>query len=86
MNQMVLVLFSEAIQLCAERDLKLIRSSAIISPYLAELIRHNKSNAAFLHDIVIFSPFYLSDATFVISSFKLGPELQKLISDAMIIP
>ena len=75
MNQMMLVLFSEAIQFYAERDLKLIRSSAIISPYLAELIRHNKWSAAFLHDIVIFSPFYLSNATFVISSFNLRPEL-----------
>ena len=75
MNQMVLVLYSEAIQFYAKRDLKLIRSSAIISPYLAELKRHNKSNAALLHDIAIFSPFYLSDAMFVISSFELGPEL-----------
>ena len=38
---MVFVLCNRTIQLKAERDLKLSRLLAIISPYLAELIKHN---------------------------------------------
>ena len=50
-------------------------------------MKHNKSNTAFLHEIVIiFSPIYLSEATYVISSFNLMTELQELIPDAIIIP
>ena len=47
-------------------------------------MKHNKTNTAFLHGIVIiFSPIYLSEATPVISSFNLMTEL---IPDAIIIP
>ena len=39
-------------------------------------MKHNKSNTAFLHAVVIiFSPIYLSEATDVISSFNLITEL-----------
>ena len=70
-----------------ERDLKLTRLPAIISLYLAKFMKHNDSNTAFLHEIVIiFSPIYLSEATYVISSFNLMAELYKLIPDAIIIP
>ena len=63
------------------------RLSALISPYLAKFMKHNKSNTAFLHEIVItFSPVYLSETTYVISSFKLRKELLELIPDAIIIP
>ena len=87
---MVFVLYSGIIQFWAKRYLKLTRfgKSAIISLYLATFIKHNKSNTAFLHDIVIiFSPFYLSETTYVISSFNLMTvyKLQKLIPVAMII-
>ena len=42
-------------------------------------MKHNKSNTAFLHEIVIiFSPIYLSGATYVISSFNLITVLQEL--------
>ena len=52
-----------------EPDLKLTRLSAVISPYLAKFMKHNKSNTAFLREIVIiFSPIYLSEAIYVISS------------------
>ena len=71
MNQLVLVLCSGTIHFCAERDLKLTRLSAIISPYLAKFMKHNKSDTTFLHEIVIiFSPIYLSETTYVISSFN----------------
>ena len=70
MNQMVFVLYSGTIQPKVERDLTLTRLSGIISPYLAKLIKHNKSNTALLHDIVTtFSPFYLSDTTYVMNQF-----------------
>ena len=36
--------------------------------------------------VIIFSGIYLSEATYVISSFNLMTELQKLILDAIIIP
>ena len=49
MNQVVFVLYSRKIQFYVERDLKLARFPAIISPYLAKSVKHNKSNAAFLH-------------------------------------
>ena len=75
MNQLVLVLCSETIYFCAERDLKLTRLSAIISPYLAKFMKHDKSNKASLCEIVIiFSPIYLSEATYDISSFHLMTE------------
>ena len=71
MNQMVLVLYSGTIQFWAERDLKL---SALISPYLAKFMKHNKST--FLREIVIvFSLVYFSGATFLITSFNLMTEL-----------
>ena len=39
-------------------------------------MKHNKSDGAFLHGIVIiFSPIYLSEATYVISQFNLMIEL-----------
>ena len=58
-NQMVLVLHSGTIQLLVERSLKLIRLMAIISPYLASLTNHNKTNTAVLHEIVrFFFPFF----------------------------
>ena len=61
---MVFLLYSGTIQLWTECDLKLTRLSAIISPYLAKFMKHNKSNTTFVHDIVnIFSPIYLSEAT-----------------------
>ena len=39
-------------------------------------MKRNKSNTAFLHEIVIiFAPVYLSEATYVTSSFNLMTEL-----------
>ena len=71
MNQVLLSLV-DAIQLEAESDLKLTRLAAIISPYLSKFITHTKLNAAFLYEVVvIFSPFYLLETTYVISSFNL---------------
>ena len=50
-------------------------------------MKHNKSNTAFLYEIVfIFFPIYLSEATYVISSFNLMAELYELLPDAIIIP
>ena len=87
MNQMVIFLHSETIQFFAERDLKVTRLSALISPYLAKLMKHNKLNATFLHEIVnMFSIIYVSEVTFVISSFNLIAELRELSPDAIIIP
>ena len=64
-------LYSGTIPFEAERDLKLTRLSALISPYLTKLMKHNKSNTTFLREIVIMvSLIYLSEATYVISSFK----------------
>ena len=57
MNQMVFLLYSETIQFQAERDLKLTRLSAHISPYLAKFMKHNKSNTAFLHEIMLLFQF-----------------------------
>ena len=69
MNQIVFVLYSGTIRFQSERDLKLNIFSALISTYLAKFMKHNKSNTAFLHEIVIiFIPIYLSEATYVISS------------------
>ena len=48
-------------------------------------MKHNKSNIAFVHEIVIIF-VHLLEATNVISSFNLKIELQKLIPDAMFIP
>ena len=73
---MMLVLYSGTNQFQAEQDLKLTRLSAIISPSLAKFMKRNKFNTAFLHEIVItFSSIYLSEATYVISSFNLMTEL-----------
>ena len=72
MNEMEFVLYSGPIQFKAERDLKLTRLSVLISPYLAKFVKHNKSNTAFLREIVtIFSPIYLLEVTYVISSKSL---------------
>ena len=69
---MVFVLCSGAIQLYAERDLKLTRLSAIISHCMVRFMKYSKFNTAFLHYIVItFSPIYLSEAAYVISQFNL---------------
>ena len=47
---------------------------------------HNKSSTALLHEIdFTFSPIYLSEATYVISSFNLMTVLNELIADAIII-
>ena len=72
MNQMVFLLYSGIIQPQAERDLKLARLSAIISPYLFKFMKHHKSNTALVHKIVsTFSPIYSSRVTYVINSFNL---------------
>ena len=64
-------LYSGTIPFEAECDLKLTRLSALISPCLTKLMKHNKSNTTFLREIVIMvSLIYLSEATYVISSFK----------------
>ena len=45
----------------------------------------NKSNTAFLHEsVIIFPPIYLTQATYMISSFNLMTELQESIPDAII--
>ena len=67
--------------------MQMTRLLVIISPYLAKFMKQNKSNTAFLREIVvIFSLIYLSEDTYVISSFNLMTELQELIPDAIIIP
>ena len=51
--------------------------SAVIPLYLAKVVKHNKSNTVFLHDIfVIVSSFYLSEITYVIrgKNFELIPD------------
>ena len=64
-------LYSGTIPFEAEFDLKLTRLSALISPCLTKLMKHNKSNTTFLCEIVIMvSLIYLSEAPYVISSFK----------------
>ena len=76
MNQMVFVLHNGTIQLLLESDLTFARLSAIISPYLAKFMKHEKSNAEFLYEtVIIFSKMYLSEATYEISSFSLMTEL-----------
>ena len=80
MNQIVFVLFSGTTQFKAECVLKLTRLSALIFPYLTKFMKHNKSNTAFFHKIVITcSQVYLLEATYVISTFNL---LTESISDA----
>ena len=72
MNQALFVLYSETIHFQAERDRRLGGLSALISPYLAKFMKHNKSNTAFLLEIVIiFFPIYVPEATNVISSFNI---------------
>ena len=62
---MELVLYGGTIQFYTERDLQLTTLSALISPYLAKFMKHNKSNAAIWSEIVInFSPIYLLEATY----------------------
>ena len=69
-----------------ERDLKMTRLSALSSPDLAKFVKYNKWNISFLRELVIiFSPIYLLEAIFVISSFNLMTVLQELIPDAIII-
>ena len=48
-------------------------------------MKHNKSNIAFVHEIVIIF-FHLLESTNVISSFNLKIESQKLIPDVMFVP
>ena len=55
------------------------RLSALISPYLAKFMKHNKQNTALLHEIVI----SFSEVTCMISSFNL---MRDLIPDAVIVP
>ena len=48
----------------------------MISRYLAKFMKHDKSNTVLSRDLVIiFSPMYLSEAAYVISSFSLRTEL-----------
>ena len=54
---MVFVLYSGTIQCYVEYDLKLARLSALISPYLGKFMKYNKSNTAFLCEIVITNSF-----------------------------
>ena len=76
MNQLVFVWYSGTIQPKAEHDLKLTRLSVLLLLFLAKFMKHDKSNAAFLLEIVIiFSPICLSGATYVVSSFNLMTEL-----------
>ena len=76
MNQIVFVLHSGTTQLQVERDLILTRLSAIISPHMAKFVKYNKLNTAILHGIIIiFSPCYLPETTYVISPFSLRTEL-----------
>ena len=76
MNQMGLALYSGTIQFYTESDLKVLRLSAIHSSYLARFTKHDKSNTTFWHEIVIiFSPIYLPEVTYVITSFNLMIEL-----------
>ena len=50
-------------------------------------MKHNKSNTAFLHEIVIiFSAIYLSEATYMISLFNLITDIKAAVPDAIIIP
>ena len=50
-------------------------------------MKHNKSNAAFLHEtVIIFPQIFLSEVTYVISSFNLMKSYKELISDEIIIP
>ena len=50
-------------------------------------MKYNKSNTAFWRDtVIVFSPIYSSEATYVISLFNLMTELYELIPDATIIP
>ena len=87
MNQLVFVFYSGTIQFQAERDLKMSRLSALSSTYLAKFMKHNKSNMAYLHEIIIiFFPVHLSEATYMISSFNLMAEFKELITNAIIIP
>ena len=82
MNQMVFVWNNVTMQLLAERDLQLTRLTVIISPYLTQFIKHDKSNVGFFHDIgMVFSPIYSSGDTYVISSFSLMTELYELIPE-----
>ena len=85
---MVFLLYRGRIYFSTERDFWLTRLSAIISPYLAKFMKRIKSITEFLHEIVImFSPIYLSETTYAISSFNLMSELlQKLIPDGIIVP
>ena len=71
-NPITFVLYNGTIQFYVERDWKLTRLSAIISPNLAKFVKLYKSNTAFLHEMVIaFSPIYSSGVTYVISLFNL---------------
>ena len=57
MNQMLFVLYGGIIQFLEERDLKLTRLSAFISPYSAKFKKRNNLTTAFLLEILIsFSP------------------------------
>ena len=57
MNQMLFVLYGGIIQFLEERDLKLTRLSAFISPYSAKFKKRNNLNTTFsLEILIIFSP------------------------------
>ena len=72
---MVLVLYSGIIQLQVQSDLELTSLLAIITPALVIFIKNSRSNTEFLHEIIIiFSTFYVSENTFVISLFNLRIE------------
>ena len=58
-----------------EHGVKLTKLEALNSPYLAKFMKLNKSNTTALREIdIIFFPIYLSEATYVISSFNLMTE------------
>ena len=68
---MLFLLYSEIVQLQAERNLKLTKLSATIRPYFVKFIKHNKLNTAFLHEnVFVFYLFYLSGTTYHVIQLK----------------
>ena len=82
MNQIVFVLYNGTVQLCEERGLKLNRLPAIIILLIClnwwsitDRIQHSC-----LRSLLLFYQFYISETIYVIDSFNLKRELQKLQS------
>ena len=62
---MLFVLNHGTMHLLVELDLTLTRLRGNISPHRTNFIKHNKSNIAFLNEIIIiFPPFYLSETLY----------------------